>query len=142
MARAMPADKYMAERQEDKAEARMNMVCIFVRNLVLDAAIGAYEREQGRPQKVRINIQLEVSAKAVGTGDRLDNVVCYNSVVASVKKIIQHGHINLVETLAERIAATCLEDRRVLRAQVRVEKLEAITEAESVGVEIIRVNQR
>jgi dihydroneopterin aldolase len=51
---------------------------------------------------------------------------------------VSKGHINLAETLAERIAAICFEDIRVLSARVRVEKLHAVPGAESAGVEIER----
>jgi dihydroneopterin aldolase len=46
-----------------------------------------------------------------------------------------------VETLAEQIAALCLEDRRVRVARVRVEKLDVFVDATSVGVEIERVTR-
>ncbi|MBO6686743.1 MAG: dihydroneopterin aldolase, partial [Parvibaculum sp.] len=72
-------------------------------------------------------------------GDDLSNVVCYATVVDGIKAIVSEGHLNLVETLAERIAASCLEDERVRVALVRVEKLAVIPEASSVGVEIERV---
>ena len=49
------------------------------------------------------------------------------------------GHVNLVETLAERIAEACLADLRVDAARGRVEKLAAIPEAASVGIEIERI---
>ena len=55
-----------------------------------------------------------------------------------MKAIIAAGHINLVETLAERIADFCLSDRRVAAARVRVEKSGAVVEAAGVGVEIER----
>ena len=55
-----------------------------------------------------------------------------------VDAIIAEGHVNLVETLAERIAAACLKDRRVMAARVRIEKPEIIPNARSVGVEIER----
>jgi len=52
--------------------------------------------------------------------------------------VIEAGHINLVETLAEQIASLALLDNRVLSARVRVEKLQVMEDAESVGVEIER----
>jgi dihydroneopterin aldolase len=58
--------------------------------------------------------------------------------VDDIKRLIRQGHINLVETLAERIAAQCLEDHRILSAKVRVEKLDIMPEASAVGVEIER----
>ena len=55
-----------------------------------------------------------------------------------IRAIIAEGHVRLAETLAERIAAACFEDTRVKTVRVRVEKLEALTAAESVGIEIER----
>lgn len=110
---------------------------VFVRDLLLDAHIGVYKHEKGGTQPVRVNIDLTVT-EAVH-GDSLDNVVCYATVVERIKSIVAEGHLNLVESLAERIAGSCLEDERVRVARVRVEKLAAISEAASVGVEIERV---
>jgi dihydroneopterin aldolase len=64
--------------------------------------------------------------------------VCYADVVEDIRGLLAQGHINLVETLADRIAAQCLADRRVLSAKVRVEKLDVMPEASAVGVEIER----
>ena len=62
----------------------------------------------------------------------------YEIVVKKVEAIIAEGHINLVETLCEKIAAACLKDKRVMAARVRVEKPDIIKNARSVGVEIER----
>jgi 7,8-dihydroneopterin aldolase/epimerase/oxygenase len=55
-----------------------------------------------------------------------------------VEAILAAGHTNLVETLCEKIAQSCLTDKRVLSARVRVEKPDIIPNARSVGVEIER----
>ncbi|MCH8183252.1 MAG: dihydroneopterin aldolase, partial [Proteobacteria bacterium] len=73
---------------------------------------------------------------------RLENVVDYETIVQGVKTIVAAGHINLVETLAERVAGLCLSDARVEAARVRIEKLNVLPEAASVGVEIERVRPR
>ena len=65
-------------------------------------------------------------------------MVDYEAITAKVRAIVGRGHINLAETLAERIAETCFEDVRVRTARVRVEKLHALPGAESAGVEIER----
>jgi dihydroneopterin aldolase len=56
--------------------------------------------------------------------------------VGAVRGVVKDGHINLVETLAERIAERCLADKRIVAVLVRVEKLERGPEV--VGVEIVR----
>lgn len=119
------------------ADAARAIRHVFVRDLLLDAHIGVFTSEKGRTQPIRVNVDLTVSE--VAHSDKLANVVCYKSVVDGIKAIVDGGHLNLVETLAERIAAQCLEDSRVVVARIRVEKLAAISEAASVGVEIERM---
>jgi 7,8-dihydroneopterin aldolase/epimerase/oxygenase len=112
---------------------------VLIRDLVLGAKLGVYTHERHGTQPVRINIELDIAPYSGAPRDTLGEVVDYESVVRRVQAIIADGHINLVETLAERIAALCLSDARVLSARVRVEKLAAIPEAASVGVEILRL---
>jgi len=110
---------------------------VFIRNLELAALIGIHGHEQGKPQPVRINVDLAVEDGAA-LDDRLERVVDYEAISIKIHAIVAAGHINLAETLAERIAAACLEDRRVRSARIRVEKFHALPGAESAGVEIER----
>lgn len=124
------------------ADAKKRIRHVFVRDLELDANIGVYRREKGTLQPVRINIDLTVEETEGEVDDKLENVVDYGAVVDGVKAILAGGHLNLVETLAEKIAAHCLEDTRVKVARVRIEKLKVLPEAQSVGVEIEREAER
>jgi dihydroneopterin aldolase len=122
------------------ADARNALRHVFVRDLMLDAHIGVHSHEKLGQQRIRVNVDLAVWEKDVdGIGDQLANVVCYEEVVSGIRALVAEGHVNLVETLAEQIAALCLEDRRVRVARVRVEKLDVFADATSVGVEIERV---
>ncbi|MDA0229123.1 MAG: dihydroneopterin aldolase [Proteobacteria bacterium] len=112
---------------------------VFVRDLVLPCAIGVYAHEHDAPQRVRINVELMVREEARNLQDRIENVVSYEHIVEGVRTITGESHVNLVETLAERIAGLCLADERVARVRVGVEKLDIYQEAVSVGVEIERV---
>ena len=113
------------------------MMKVFVRDLVLSARIGVYQHEKLGTQRVRINLEL-ICTEHPAINDDLNNVVNYAELVAQVRAIVDAGHINLVETLADRIAQACLDDRRVQTAKVRIEKLDVFPEADSVGVEIER----
>jgi 7,8-dihydroneopterin aldolase/epimerase/oxygenase len=119
------------------ADAARAIRHVFIRNLEVLAQIGIYGHEQGKLQPVRINVDLAVE-DAIVIEDRLDKVVDYGAIAANIRAIIDAGHINLAETLAERIAASCFDDPRVTSARVRVEKLHALPGAESGGVEIER----
>lgn len=119
------------------ADATRSVRHVFVRDYVTDAEIGVWEHEKDTHQKVRINVDLSVQ-EDTAHHDQLNHVVCYNDIVKNIQSIIASGHINLVETLAERIADMALVDDRVIGARVKVEKLEAVEGAASVGVEIER----
>jgi dihydroneopterin aldolase len=110
---------------------------VFIRNLELLARIGTYGHEKAAPQPVRINVDLAVE-DTPPQEDRLESVVDYDALTRNIRALIAAGHINLAETMAERIAQICLADKRVLSARVRVEKLHALAGAESGGVEIVR----
>jgi 7,8-dihydroneopterin aldolase/epimerase/oxygenase len=118
---------------------------VFLRDLILVASIGVHAHEHAAPQRVRINVDLGVeddgalplSRRPVGR-DELARVVDYEKVADTVRAIVGAGHVRLVETLAERIAESCLRDRRVHLARIRVEKLDIFADATSAGVEIER----
>lgn len=111
---------------------------VFVRDLRLDASIGIHPAERVRLQPVVINLDLWVREAPDTDALHYADVVCYEQLVNRTKDLLKLGHIDLVETLAERLAALCLEDARVERVRVRVEKPEAIAVAAGVGVEIER----
>ncbi len=113
---------------------------VFIRDMVIDCSIGIYTHEKEHEQRVRINLDLAVGEGDHQINDDIRNVISYEDMAKGVEAIIATGHINLVETLAENIAEMCLQDKRVFSARVRVEKLDIIASAESVGVEIERLN--
>ena len=96
---------------------------IFVRGLVLPVAIGVYDEEQGVTQKVSFTIEASV-APGSPQRDAIAEVPSYDDLVGAVRAVVAAGHINLVETMAERIAERCLADKRIVSVLVRVEKLE------------------
>lgn len=124
--------------QKKIADALQRRRHVFVRDLVIDAFIGVWRHEHGRTQRIRINLDLAVQENLSNERDELADVVCYQEVIDRVRKIVRAEHVKLVETLAERIATTCLEDKRVITVRVRVEKLEAVPDTASVGIEIER----
>jgi dihydroneopterin aldolase len=111
---------------------------VFIRDLVLPALIGIHHHEQDGHQRVRINLDMAVPEPGHPIQDRLPDVVCYEEIVTKVRKIVSEGHINLVETLAERIADEVLSDTRIASITIRVEKLDVFSDASSVGIEIER----
>ncbi len=120
------------------ADARARLRHVFVRDQVVACSIGVHKHEMNTLQRVRINLDMAVLEGDKPLDDDLENVVCYEKVTAGVRAVAARGHVNLVETLAERIAAACLNDGRIRSVLVRVEKLDVFDDVDSVGVEIER----
>ena len=128
----------MPHESKQIANAEGGIRHVFIRDLKLQAVLGIYEHEKLYPQTIVLNIDLAADEDAGDINDDYRNVVCYASVVERIKAIIDAGHVHLVETLADMIASSCLEDERVSSVRVRIEKPDAIDEAAGVGIEIER----
>jgi 7,8-dihydroneopterin aldolase/epimerase/oxygenase len=120
------------------ASASSRLRHVFVRDLEVMALIGIYDHEKVNPQRIIVNIDLSVHEAEGPITDEISHVVSYEIIAKKVETIVAEGHVNLVETLAERFAESCLRDKRVAAARVRIEKPDIIPNARSVGVEIER----
>ena len=111
---------------------------VFINDLLVEMLIGVYEHEKLKEQPVRLNIVLTVLDHIGPVNDDYRNVVCYETIANDIKKLVKEEHINLVETLAEKVSDICLKNQRTREVTVKVEKLQALSDAGSVGVEITR----
>lgn len=108
---------------------------IFVRDFLIEASVGVYNYEKRRTQRMRFNVEADVP-RARRVADDFGDVVSYDVFIDAIRVTVQSGHVKLVETMAEEVAAAALRDRRVQRVRVRVEKLDIVDG--SVGIEIER----
>lgn len=108
---------------------------IFVKNFVVDCNVGVYAEEQGVTQKVAFTVEARLAPSVHSARDEMAEVPSYADIIDEIVALARGGHINLVETFAERIAESCLADPRIAAVRVRLEKLERGPER---GVEIIR----
>jgi (5-formylfuran-3-yl)methyl phosphate synthase len=108
---------------------------VFVRDCVLQVSIGAYRHERDTPHRVRFDVTAEVRRR-FGTGDEISDVFSYDVILDTIRALVANRHVNLVETLAEDIAARLLEHEAVAAVTIRVEKLDVAPAV--VGVEIVR----
>ena len=115
---------------------------MFIRDLVVNMLIGVHRHERDGRQRVRINLDLSLTEGSRIDDDRLASGVSYETLVHQIRTMCNSGHVNLVKTLAERIARLCFDDWRVRGAIVRVEKLDVFADTASVGVEIERFNPK
>jgi dihydroneopterin aldolase len=128
-----------APQQVSKAASQpLRLRRVFVHDLEIVASIGVFEHEKRYEQRVLISADLWVRDDYDGVSDRLADVLDYGKVMDDIITLAQSEHVNLNETLAERIAQKCLADRRVERVRVSIAKPDVTRSCKSVGIEIER----
>ena len=115
-----------------------NTYKILINELILDAFIGIHDFEKKKKQKISISLSLDVNDNISGIEHKIENFVSYEHIVNDIKSILKKGHIDLLETLGEKIIELCFKDKRVLTIKLKLEKLEVFEDASSVGIEIFR----
>jgi len=126
---------------EREIEARMEekpLDKIHIKDLLLRCIVGVYSEERQEKQDVVMNITLHADLSTACRSDRIEDSIDYKAVKKKVIATVEQSSFFLIERLAERIAEVCLEDPRVRRAQVSVEKPGALRFARTVGIEIVR----
>ena len=111
---------------------------IYIKNWIVDAGIGIHPHEQNKKQQIRLNITFFQDDIAPFSSKKIADVVDYEVHKNKLQALIDSKHEALVETLADRIAQSCLEDTMVLRVVVELEKLAILPGTESCGVIIER----
>ncbi len=111
---------------------------IEIKDLLLRTHIGATDEERRDRQDVLINVTLETDTRAAGLSDDIRDTVNYRTLNKRLIAHVEGTTFNLVEKLAEDLAALCLAEARVLRVRVTAEKPGALRFARSVGVTIER----
>jgi len=113
---------------------------VLIKDLILNASVGIYPKEKNRTQKVRFNISITAKDN-IKTKNDISELVSYEDIIKNIKKVINRGHSPLIENLAQNIAKKCLINKKILKIEIMIEKLERFKEAESVGIKIIRMNR-
>lgn len=122
----------------ERAEASSQTPCdrISLRDYVVSVEIGAFQQERGTLQRVRFNVVVEVSPLTGPIDDDVDRILSYDRVTEAIGAELEAERINLLETLAARVAERILLEPQAERVFVRIEKLDR--GPFSLGVEIVR----
>lgn len=109
---------------------------ISLRDHVVEADIGAFQSERGKRQRLNFNIVVEVTPPSGPVEDDVDKILSYDTITEAIAHELAEERLNLLETLAERIADRVLHAPQAQRVFVRIEKLDRGPGA--LGVEIVR----
>lgn len=112
---------------------------ISLRDHIVEVEIGAFQAERGTTQRVCFNVVVEVEPITGVVDDDVDRILSYDRVTEAIADSLAEERLNLLETLADRVASRILSEPQAVRAFVRIEKLDRGPGA--LGVEIVRNRQ-
>lgn len=109
---------------------------ISLRDHIVDVDIGAFQKERGHRQRVMFNVVVEVRPAPQPLNDDVDRILSYDRIAESIATELAAERLNLLETVAERVAERILAEPQAMRVFVRIEKLDV--GPYKLGVEIVR----
>ena len=109
---------------------------ISLRDHTVEVEIGAFQAERGVTQRICFNVVVEVRPLTGPIDDDVDRILSYDRVTEAIAFELADERLNLLETLAERVAERILLEPQAMRVFVRIEKLDRGPGA--LGVEIMR----
>ena len=130
LAFAHPEERSVASASADPRDR------ISLRDHVVEVEIGAFQKERGHTQRVMFNVVVEVRPAPQPLNDDVDRILSYEVITEAIASELAAERLNLLETLAERVAERILAFSQAMRAFVRVEKLDL--GPYKLGVEIVR----
>ncbi|NBR89260.1 MAG: dihydroneopterin aldolase, partial [Rhodobacteraceae bacterium] len=123
------------QRSEATAEGPLDRISL--RDHIVEVEIGAFQQERGLTQRICFNVVVEVRPHDSDLGDDVDRILSYDKVTEAIAAELAAERLNLLETLAERVAERILLEPLAMRVFIRIEKLDRGPGA--LGVEIVRV---
>lgn len=98
---------------------------IFIKDLVIAGRHGVHEHEKESPQRFKVSVELELASAKPAISDNLADTVDWSHLKREIINIVEHKTYDLMERLAMEIAAKALENKRVSRAIVTIDKIDA-----------------
>ena len=114
---------------------------IYIRDLAVRCIIGVNQDERTEKQDVIINVILFTDTRKAGKTDLLEDSVDYKKVNKTILSLVEKSEFLLIEKLAEEIAKVCLDDSKVQKVNVTIDKPGALRYTRSVAVEIVRTRE-
>ena len=111
---------------------------VLIKDFIIYEIIGIHKNEKINKQKIIFNIVIDVDQNIYPDENDLSSIVDYEKITNKLKKLAKNKKYNFLESLAEDSFSEIFEDKRINSVKIKIEKPEAIENAQSVGVEVFK----
>ena len=114
---------------------------VFIKGLSIQTTIGFFQWEKDIKQTLVINLAMGWNTANAALNDELDKTLDYAEISLDIERFANNNPVDLIETLAERLASHLLVQYNIPWLKLSIDKPNAVHNAQTVGVEIERVNK-
>jgi len=111
---------------------------VFIKDFIVQEIIGIHEHEKTEKQKIKFNIVVNVNQNTVPDEKDIKSIVDYEKITNKLENLAKNKKYNFLESLAEDSFKEIFEDKRINSVKIKIEKPDAIKNADSVGVEVFK----
>ena len=111
---------------------------VFIKDFIIQEIIGIHEHEKTKKQKIKFNIVVNVNQNTVPDEKDIKSIVDYEKITNKLENLVKYKKYNFLESLAEDSFKEIFEDKRINSVKIKIEKPDAIKNADSVGVEVLK----
>ena len=111
---------------------------VFIKDFIVHEIIGIHDREKVKKQKIKFNIVIDVNQNTIPDEKDIRSIIDYEKIITKIEKITKRTRYNFLESLAENSFKEIFEDKRINSVKIKIEKPDAIKNADSVGVEVFK----
>ena len=111
---------------------------VLIKDFIIYEIIGIHQKEKENKQKIIFNIVIDVNQNIYPDENNLSSIVDYEKITNKLKKLAKNKKYNFLESLAEDSFNEIFADKRINSVKIKIEKPDAISNAQSVGVEVFK----
>ena len=111
---------------------------VFIKDFIVQEIIGIHEHEKTEKQKIKFNIVVNVNQNTVPDEKDIKSIVDYEKITNKLENLVKNKKYNFLESLAEDSFKEIFEDKRINSVKIKIEKPDAVKNADSVGVEVLK----
>ena len=111
---------------------------VFIKDFIVHEIIGIHDREKVKKQKIKFNIVIDVNQNTIPDEKDIKSIIDYEKIIVKIENLTKSTQYNFLESLAEDSFEEIFEDKRINSVKIKIEKPDAIKNADSVGVEVFK----
>ena len=139
--RKMKKNNFKIVELKTKNEKSSVKRTVFIKDFIIEEIIGIHEHEKIKKQKIKFNIILDINQNSIPDEKDIKSIVDYEKITNKLENLTKGKKYNFLESLAEDSFKEIFEDKRINSVTIKIEKPEAIKNAESVGVEVFKTRK-